>query len=547
MRWWLTNATISLLSHQMKKILFVIVLLFPIYATIFAQHIQIDWQNCFNGPKADYAYGICSTGDGYFITGNYEHPTDVPPEYGQHDVWLIKTDLFGNYLWDKKFGSNEIADDGGINVFPSGDGNFYIVGGALASEGDISDDPYPGSVDYWIVKIDGDGIILWDKIVGGNCGDEPWAGTPTSDGGLVAVGLTCSDDGDVSQYFGFYDLWAVKLNSSGQKQWDFTLGTLGHEGGIAMIETSDHGFLIGGTSMSEGDGNYSCIPHSYGSEALVAKLDSNGVLLWDKCYGGSDYDYAFSVLEIEEGYMIAGISLSNDGDVLDSGWHGMEDIWLFKIDFDGNILWQKCYGGSGSEIPQKIFRTEDGGYMVIGYTNSHDGDVVGNISVGEFNDIWMFKIDASGALLWQSCIGSQGNETMQSTAIQMSNVNYVIAANIFPLIDGDVACPPPVEYNPGIWFFEITDTTVSVPESKQLIKLKVFPNPATNWLSVEIPAFINDKHSLLQIVDINGKTLLEQTPVSSKTHLNVAHLPAGIYVLKLMYDGTFVTKRFIIR
>jgi hypothetical protein len=518
----------------MKKILFVIVLLVPVYNVIFSQHIQIDWQNCFNGPKDDNAYGICSTGDGYFIIGNYEQPNDIPPGYGQHDIWLIKTDLFGNYLWDKKYGGTGDLDDTGINIFPSGDGNFYLVCSALSSDGDISFDPYPESPNFWIVKIDSDGNILWDKIVGGNCGDGARSGTPTSDGGLVATGFTCSSDGEVSQYYGYYDLWAIKLNSYGQKQWDFTLGTLGDERAITMIETIDHGFLIGGTSMSEGDGNYSCMPHSPGSEALVVKLDSNGVLLWDKCYGGSEYDYAFSVLEIEEGYMIAGISLSNDGDVLNSGWHGMEDIWLFKLDFDGNLLWQKCYGGSGMDIPQKIFRTEDGGYMVIGYTNSHDGDVVDNISIGNYSDIWIFKIDASGTLLWQRCKGSEDNETMQSTALQISNTNYVISTNIYPSINGDVACPPPLEYNPGIWFFEISDTTVGIPcFTNHESRFVMYPNPADNYLVFENNSAQSMNNYQIQIVNLFGQLITTHEINNSKTVIITHDFAPGIYFYRI--------------
>lgn len=534
----------------MKNKLLAIVFLIPFYSTIFAQNIQLEWQNCFNGPKTDEAYGICSTGDGYFITGRYEHPTNIPPGYGQSDVWLIKTDLFGNYLWDKKFGSYEDVNDCGKGVFPSADGNFYLVSGVLASEGDISYDPYPDSEDYWVVKMDSDGNILWDKIVGGTCGDSPWAGTPTSDGGLLAVGLTCSDDGDVSQYFGFYDVWAVKLNTTGQKQWDFSLGSLGHEGGIAVIETSDHGFLIGGTSMSEGEGNYSCVPHSTGSEALVTRLDSNGVKLWDKCYGGSDYEYAFDVLEIENGYMIAGISRSNDGDCLGSGWHGEEDVWLFKLDFDGNIMWQKCYGGSGLDIPQKIFSTGDGGFVVIGYTNSHNGDVVGNHSNGNFRDIWIFKIDAGGTLLWQNCIGGSDDEYMQSTALQMSDVNYVIAANIYPQIDGDVACPPPLDFNWGIWFFSVTDTTTVGLEhhNMQANSVVVYPNPADRYVIFESNETQNANHYQIQVSNIFGQVINTLEMNNSKTVLDTQEFASGIYFYRIYNpNGTLHSGKWVKR
>ena len=163
----------------MKKLLCTILFIASLSNLTFAQHIQFEWQNCFNGPLYDAAYDIEPTGDGYLIVGYYEFWDNIMPYY-QHDVWLIKVDLDGNLLWDKKLGGS--GSEAAMSIATSTDGNYYIVGGSDSDDGDISDDPYYNSLDYWIIKIDGQGNILWERIVGGNNDENIVSGTATSDG-----------------------------------------------------------------------------------------------------------------------------------------------------------------------------------------------------------------------------------------------------------------------------------------------------------------------------------------------------------------------------
>jgi hypothetical protein len=399
------------------------------------------------------------------------------------------------------------------------------------------------------------GNILQEGIYGGNCREIFRDATLTSDNGFVAFGLTCSEDGEVSNYFGAYDMWMLKLNNSGEKVWDFSFGTNGFDFGNTIIETSDHGFLAGGESVPDTGGNLLCEPFDDGAEAVLFKLDSMGNLQWQQCYGGTGHNGTQRVLETTDGYLMGSYGSATDGDMTGSGYHlgynhlgdRTADIWLVKVDFDGNIVWQKCYGGSGTDQVKRIFNTGDGGYMVFGQTQSFDGDVIGNHGNGILeDDIWVFKIDGNGTLEWQQCIGGQLTERIEFGIQKLNESEYVIAGYFELGPSGDISCIHPL--NPDAWVFKITDTTVGLAEKDESTDIiKVYPNPAEDNVFIEIPETYQLNNAVMQILDASGRSVIKQKPESHTLHLDIRHLPAGLYVLKLMNDEAFVTKRFVIR
>jgi hypothetical protein len=263
-------------------------LLFSISAV--PQNLPLVWQGCFGGSKPDKANDVIEVEDGYLIVGVARSDDgDVSYLHGGDDGWLIKTDFDGNLIWEKTYGGS--YGEGFGRIFPSQDGNYYLIGGSSSSDGDITNDPYPGSTDFWIVKIDATGEIIWDRIVGGNMLDQVWTGAITTDGGVVALGWTGSNDGDVSDWFGLYDIWMVKLNSEGEVVADRSLGTSSFDWGVAMVETSDGGFLLGGGSGVGTGGNITCEPYGNDdSDAVFFKLDADLNIEWQSCYGGTDDD-----------------------------------------------------------------------------------------------------------------------------------------------------------------------------------------------------------------------------------------------------------------
>ena len=532
----------------MKKTLLSLIYFLISVIPTFSQPLHIDWQNCFGGSDKDLAYDIVEIQNGYFIVGyTWSTDGDISVNKGLLDGWLIKTDNNGNKVWEKTYGGSN--GDGFFRIIPDNTGNYFLVGGSGSSDGDISQDPYPNSEDYWIVKIDIDGNIIWDKIVGGTYGDKIFTGCPTFDGCVVALGESISEDGDVSVHFGAKDVWLVKISGDGEVEWDFTLGTDHTDYGQAIIQTTDGGYLVGCSSMLEGGGNLNCESHGLADGVLV-KLDSLRNIEWQHCYGGSWYDGIIGLLEVADGYIFLAYASTNDGDLVGSGWHEgynhlgnpTSDTWAVKVDFSGNIIWKKCYRGSKYDDSKSIVQLGDGSFMIVGLTDSHDGDVVGNHSgnAGD-NDIWAIHISSEGELLGQQCFGGWGDERIEFGVVKKSDNDFVIAGQTNYGPSYDVGCTPHGgNWDNEYWVFEIKDTTVAVPENRQIAQLKVYPNPAEDNVFIEIPETYQLNNAVMQVLDASGRSVIKQKPESHTLQLNIHHLPAGLYILKLMNNEAFV-------
>ena len=171
--------------------------------------------------------------------------------------------------------------------------------------------------------------------------------------------------------------------------WQKCLGGSAHDNATSIQQTSDGGYIVAGNTFSN-DGDVT--GYHGGDDYWVVKLDSNGNMKWQKCLGGSYGDCAKYIQQTSDGgYIVAGYTFSNDGDV--TGLHGDSDYWVVKLDSNGNIKWQKCLGGSGNEGASSIQQARDGGYIIAGASNYSDGDVTGNH--GGY-DSWIVKLDANG-------------------------------------------------------------------------------------------------------------------------------------------------------
>jgi hypothetical protein len=460
--------TFILIQKKMTKS--ISVLFFIILSLLLnAQDYQITWQNCFGGSEIDYAMDIVMVNDNYLITGICTSDDgDITFTHGNGDGWVIMIDSTGNILWQRNYGGS--LGDWFVKIVPTDKDEFYLIGLSGSSDYEISYDPYPGSYDYWIVKIDLQGNIIWDRIIGGNFGETIWSGFGTSDGGVVAYGWTDSDDGDVSQYYGLSDAWMIKLSSEGEIEWDYTIGTDWVDVCQAAMQTSDGGYLIASNSNMLGNntGNITCTPHSYGwNEAVLFKLDSNLNLEWQQCYGGSDHDGITTLMEVSDGYIFVAYTGSNDGDV--SGWHGDDDIWIVKIDYNGNIVWQNALGGSNGDGLGTLTQLSNGDIVSFAATSSNNGDVSGNHSMSEYDhDIWFVKLSSEGELLYQQCIGGAGSEELYFGVVQKNDNNFVIAGQTNYGPSYDVQCDPHGEYpDKDFWVFEIKDCSQYTPAIPQ--------------------------------------------------------------------------------
>jgi len=365
----------------MKRLLLLITIC--ISSVSFGQAPAIEWEKSLGGSSSENASSIQQTTDGGYIVAGSSNSNDgdVSGNNGQSDYWIVKLDASGNITWEKSLGGSN--SDGAKSIQQTTDGGYIVAGISLSNDGDVSGNH--GSYDYWIVKLDASGNITWEKSLGGSSADEASSIKQTSDGGYIVAGRSYSNDGDVSGNHGSGDNWIVKLDASGNITWEKSLGGSNDDWAFSIQQTSDGGYIVAGYSDSN-DGDVSSTNGS--SDYWIVKLDASGNITWEKSLGGSSGDQARSIQQTSDGgYIVAGYSPSNDGDV--SSNNGLSDYWIVKLDASGNITWEKSLGGSSADHANSIQQTSDGGYIVAGRSTSNDGDVTGNHG-GQ--DIWVVKL-----------------------------------------------------------------------------------------------------------------------------------------------------------
>ncbi|MEO6166435.1 MAG: T9SS type A sorting domain-containing protein, partial [Chitinophagales bacterium] len=275
--------------------------------------------------------------------------------------------------------------------------------------------------------------LEWEKSFGGTSWEKPSKIIQTKDGGFIVVGYSMSNDGDVTGHHGDVnclacaDYWVVKLDNGGNLEWENSFGSNEHDHATDVVETIDSGYIVAGHSFMHGCCSGDVTDHhggfqDYQSDYWLVRLDQNGNIKWKKSYGGSDSDWAYSIINVEDNkFIIVGASDSNDDDVSDN--KGQFDGWIVKIDSLGNILSQNNYGGSGYDVFKCIIQTKDKGYSLVGFSDSQDGDV--GASNGQF-DYWIMKLDSNFEIQWSKTLGGSGTEEA-SSIVQLSEGGFLVA------------------------------------------------------------------------------------------------------------------------
>lgn len=261
--------------------------------------------------------------------------------------------------WDKTFGGS--GNDNASSIQQTTDGGYIVAGQINCSNGGVG-------CDVWVFKLDSIGNLIWDRTFGGSDYDSANSIQQTTDGGYIVAGST------ISKGAGEHDVWVLKLDSSGYLEWDKTFGEGEIDQGTSIQQTTDGGYIVAGWSNLKDTGN---------NNTLILKLDSNGNLIWDKTFGGSDdWNLAFEIHQtINVGYIVVGKTVSKST--------GNEDAWIFKLDSNGNLEWDKTFGGEYGDHAHSIQQTTDGGYIVAAGTNSK--------GAGDW-DAWVLKLDSNGNL-----------------------------------------------------------------------------------------------------------------------------------------------------
>ncbi len=372
-------------------------------------YLTIVWEHTMGGSGFEGANAIQKTRDGGFIVAGNSRSADgdVGMALGLSDFWIIKFDASGNVQWKKVLGGS--ATDRTLDIKETSDGGYIVAGFSDSSDGDVAQnyDEY----DYWLTKLDNSGNLEWESNLGGSSVDEAHAVQQTNDGGFIVVGFSSSEDHNVSLNHGNSDCWIAKLDNGGSLVWETSIGGSDHDRAVDVSQTAVGDYLIlASTSSIDGD-----VSHNKGAiDFWCFKLNGFGEMIWEKTFGGADDDQPTSMQATEDGFMLAGYSNSIGGDV--GGNQGNNDFWVMRLDEANNIIWEQNFGGSGDDVALCILQTLDKGFVVVGNSDSEDGDGTEN---NGSRDFWIIKITDSGDLVWETNLG--GTEYESATGIVQSD------------------------------------------------------------------------------------------------------------------------------
>lgn len=334
--------------------------------------------------------------------------------------------------WERTIGS--FGSDRPSSIIQTSDGGYVISGFSGGINGDKSEAPIGFGNDFWVVKLSRAGDIIWENTIGGSSSDLYYANVvQTQDGGYLIGGQSNSDkSGDKSENNrGDFDFWIVKLSSEGEVLWDRTYGGDREENLRQMVQTTDGGFLLCGVSESGVSGDKTETRIGDNSIWLV-KTDSEGVMEWDKTIGGNASDFANVMIKTNDDAILIGASSSSiSGHDKSENSKGSYDYWIIKLDFSGNILWDRTYGATSLEGLAAIAQTSDGGYVLGGHSNSDSSGDKSSNRIGGY-DLWIVKVSSNGTLEWEKTIGGTSDEYLK--ALDTTGDGHIIIGATSPPI-----------------------------------------------------------------------------------------------------------------
>jgi PKD repeat protein len=357
---------------------------------------NFQWDKRFGGTDDDYLTSIQQTSDGGYILGGYSESgiggNKTQSSWGGEDYWIVKTDSSGNFQWDKRFGG--LGEDRLMSLQQTSDQGYLFGGFSYSGINGDKTQPSWGLCDYWVVKTDSFGNFQWDKRFGGTSFDNLFSLHQTTDNGFILGGHSISGmNGDKTQpSWGYFDYWIVKIDSLGNFQWDRRFGGISDDDLYSIQQTIDGGYILGGNSNSGISGDKT--QASWGSrDYWIVKTDSLGNMLWDKRFGGSDDEAAFGiiVLTFDNGYLISGSSYSTiSGDKTENNL-GTEQTWIVKTNSLGIKQWDKTIFTTGQDVTGYAVETNDGCYVIGNYTLAGTGGYKTEVSWSGSNDYWIIR------------------------------------------------------------------------------------------------------------------------------------------------------------
>ncbi|AWW00645.1 3-coathanger stack domain-containing protein [Arcticibacterium luteifluviistationis] len=380
------------------------------------------WDRSYGGTSSDWANDIIRTqDDNLLIVGtSYSdlNGNKTTQNKGQSDMYIVKIDTLGNKIWDTSFGTS--LYDEATSATISSDGNILVIGTSYtANDGDKTDASL-GGTDFWLLKIDQNGTKIWDKVYGTNKHESYGKILKTTDNNYLIYGTIRALNYATSEYF------SIKIDINGNIIWSKTFTGGAEDQMFSATNTQDGGYIFGGRSTS--GQNLDKTQPSFGtSDIWLIKTDVNGNKVWDRSYGGAAGDVNSGISELPNGsFVISGTSYSPSGGNKTSGNLGLGDYWLLKIDYAGNLIWDRNYGGNKDEQVAGLYLRPNGRILIFGRTFSDKSNNISEHSYGGY-DGWLIEVDSlNGDIIWDKRIGGDKTDLLKGY-IEFNSNTYLIS------------------------------------------------------------------------------------------------------------------------
>lgn len=346
--------------------------------------LEIQQEKTLGGKLADLGLSAAQTSDGGFVVVGQTLP-QFPYGKGGLDLLLAKIDASGSETWKKNYGGN--GTDYGSSVLVTADGGYIIAG---TTKNFPTDDKQ-----VYLIKTDAEGRAQWQKSFGGAGDDTGVCVRQTSDGGYIIAADTYAPGAQDT------DFYLIKTDAAGKKEWEKTYGGKGDESVTGVRQTADGGYIAAGRTFSYGAGGY---------DAYLVKTGPSGNMEWEKTFGGSGWDAAFCVEQAGDGgYVMAGQTFSPAT--------SSYDVYLVKTGPQGNLQWEKAFGGGDLDTGKTVQEASDGGYIISGWTNSF------GLAKTSF---YLVRTDSGGGMVWEKTLEG-GSFDERFFILQTVEGGYIVA------------------------------------------------------------------------------------------------------------------------
>ena len=545
-------------------ILHTITLLFVMVCSSTSQNLtDVAWQRVLGDMDVEYVTETFNSGGAvsdkilaqddslniYFLTGslsgiggdkNSPHVGNV----SKPDYWLVKMDANGTVLWEKNYGGQNM--DIPVSILVDTLRHFiYLIGASKSPVSGQKTQPVIGREDVWVLKLDWDGNIVWDRVYGGPFEDSPQSAVIMANGNLMLAcfSLSYMGGGDITQtgfqYAG--NTWLLSIDQNGIVIWNRWLGNDYSSTGIRSMITSGNNVLIcGGTRALLGSSirdvttgvHWAGGASPYYEDGWVVLVDTNGVNLWNRTLGSNDYEIFISCAFGKDGYIyLSGgtAATANNGDVQDS-LRGQVDGWVVKLDALGNFIKDKVLGGDSLDFVHEMSMSEHNIYFGL-RSNSTVNDQILEPFVGD-RDIWVVTLDTSLNIKWSQRFGVATQEPAVFDMLALSDSELIYTGQVIPQSGGDftLTCWDTINNNSDWWLVKFAPSiTTGILESVGLPKsTSCFPNPASDNILFEV----NSKAELF-ITDATGRIIrrMRNETTERKVTVNIANLSPGFYII----------------